>query len=123
MARKLAREHPGVIRIRQQKRPFLGGAMRDGFEWATGTHWLMMASDLDTDLTKVKELIAKAKEGYDIATAMRWHSRNGFQGHSPFKRVLNWIFQKSFGILYGVALSDLTYGFRIFRIEWVKNIA
>ncbi len=28
-----------------------------------------------------------------------------------------------FRVLYGTPLTDLTYGFRIFKIEWVKNIA
>lgn len=122
VAEKLAAQHPELIQVRQQKRPFLGGAMRDAFEWATGTHVVLMASDLETDPSKVKELIAKAKEGYDIVTATRWQSQQGFQGYSPVKRMLNWVFQKIFGILYGVSLSDLTYGFRIFKIEWVKKI-
>jgi glycosyltransferase involved in cell wall biosynthesis len=122
VARRLAEEHPTLVQVRQQVRPFLGGAMRDAFEWASGSHVLMMASDLETDPAKVKELIAKAEEGYDIVTATRWHGQDGFKGYSPIKRVLNWIFQKSFGMLYGVSLSDLTYGFRIFKIEWVKKI-
>jgi glycosyltransferase involved in cell wall biosynthesis len=122
VARGLAARHTGLIQIRQQQRPFLGGAMRDAFEWAAGSHVVLMASDLETDPAKVKDLIAKAKEGYDIVTATRWRGRYGFQGYSPIKRVLNRIFQKIFGMLYGVSLSDLTYGFRIFKIEWVKKI-
>lgn len=122
IARALAEQHPALIQVRQQVRPFLGGAMRDAFEWATGSHVVLMASDLETDPAKVKELIAKSKEGYDIVTATRWQGRDGFKGYSPLKRVLNWVFQKSFGMLYGVSLSDLTYGFRIFKIEWVKKI-
>ena len=45
----LVREHPGLVSLHFQKRPYLGGAMRDAFEWAQGTHVLMMASDLETD--------------------------------------------------------------------------
>ena len=123
VANELVAEHPALIEIRHQARPFLGGAMQDAFEWATGSHVVMMASDLETDPTKVKELIARAQDGYDIVTATRWQSNDGFQGYSPLKRVLNRVFQKSFGVLYGVTLSDLTYGFRIFRIDWVKKIA
>jgi glycosyltransferase involved in cell wall biosynthesis len=122
VARGLAARRPGLIQIRHQQRPFLGGAVRDAFEWVDGSHVVLMASDLETDPAKVKELIAKAKEGYDIVTATRWRGPSGFQGYSSIKRLLNWVFQKIIGILYGVSLSDLTYGFRIFKIEWVKKI-
>ena len=114
---------PEIVRLRKQKRPFLGGAMQDAFEWASGTHVLMMASDLETDPATVKELIAKAREGYDVVTATRWSKAGGFEGYSRLKYVSNWIFQRSFRALYGSSLSDLTYGFRIFKVEWVKNIA
>jgi glycosyltransferase involved in cell wall biosynthesis len=123
VAQQLVRDYPALIQLRFQNRPFLGGAMRDAFEWAQGTHILMMASDLETDPSTVKDLIAKAKEGFDIVTATRWKTGQGFQGYSRIKRLLNWIFQKSFGIFYGTQLSDLTYGFRIFRADLLKKIA
>jgi glycosyltransferase involved in cell wall biosynthesis len=113
----------GVIKIHMQKRPFLGGAMQDAFELASGTHVLMMASDLETDPYIVKELIAKAAEGHDIVTATRWTTSGGFEGYDRTKYLLNWVFQRTFRTLYGVRLSDLTYGFRIFKTKWVKTIA
>lgn len=109
-------------RLLFQERPFLGGAMRDGFEWARGSHILMMASDLETDPAVVKDLIAKAKEGYDIVTATRWNASGGFKGYSSSKFLLNWMFQKTFRLVYGTQLSDLTYGFRIFRADLLKKI-
>ena len=118
----LLREYPRLVRIRIQTRPFLGGAMRDGFECATGSHVLMMASDLETDPATVKDLIAAARQGYDIATATRWLQNNSFHGYNPLKHLLNLVFQKGFALLYGVQISDLTYGFRIFKTEWVKKI-
>ena len=123
VAEHLVRDYPALIQLRFQKRPFLGGAMRDAFEWARGTHIVMMASDLETDPSTVKDLIAKAKEGYDIVTATRWKRGRGFEGYSRIKHLLNWVFQKTFGIFYGTELSDLTYGFRIFRADLLKKIA
>lgn len=121
-AAEMARAHPALVQVRQQQRPFLGGALRDAFEWASGTHVVMMASDLETDPAAVKELIARAAEGYDIVTATRWSERGGFQGYGGLKYYANWAFQKTIGLLYGTGLSDLTFGFRIFRAEWVKKI-
>jgi glycosyltransferase involved in cell wall biosynthesis len=123
VAEGFVQAHTGLVQFRYQKRPFLGGAMRDAFEWAQGTHILMMASDLETDPATVKDLIGKAKEGYDVVTATRWTQGEGFEGYNPLKYLLNWIFQKSFGIFYGTELSDLTYGFRIFRADLLKKIA
>lgn len=122
MCEELFHEHPSLVKIRAQQRPFLGGAMRDAFEYAAGSHVLMMASDMETDPATVKNLIAAARQGYDIATATRWLSSDAFQGYNPLKHYLNLIFQKTFALLYGVQLSDLTYGFRIFKTEWVKNV-
>lgn len=120
-AEELRFESPSLIRIRSQKRPYLGGALRDGFEWSSGTHIVMMASDLETDPATVKDLIARASEGYDIVTATRWGG-GGFRNYNLLKYALNWIFQRMFSIVYGTKLSDLTFGFRIFKAEWVKCI-
>jgi glycosyltransferase involved in cell wall biosynthesis len=118
----LEREQPALIKLRWQKLPFLGGAMRDCFDWATGSHVLMMASDLETDPRTVKDLIATAETGFDIVTATRWTQKDGFHGYDPLKYFLNWIFQQMIRLLYGTKLSDLTFAFRIFRTKWVKNI-
>jgi glycosyltransferase involved in cell wall biosynthesis len=119
---ELAREFSSLVIVRNQVRPFLGGAMRDAFEWATGSHVLMMASDLETEPSTVKDLIAGARKGFDVVTATRWQEGGAFLGYNPMKHWLNLIFQKAFGLLYGTPLSDLTYGFRIFKAEWVKNV-
>lgn len=123
VCRELEQQYPALIEIREQRRPFLGGAMQDAFEWATGTHVLMMSSDLETYPATAKDLIRKAGEGYDIVTATRWTTPGAFKGYDPLKRVLNWWFQKFFSLLYGVRLTDLTFGYRIFKSEWVKKIA
>ena len=122
VSHELINKHPGLIQLRLQQRPFLGGAMRDAFEWASGSHILMMASDLETLPGTAKELIAVARQGYDIVTATRWTRGGSIQGYGPAKYVLNWIFQEFFRILYRTALSDLTFGYRIFKAELVKKI-
>jgi len=118
---ELVRENP-CVQARTQTRPFLGGAMRDAFEFASGSHVLMMASDLETDPATVKDLIEAARQGCDIATATRWVQKDSFHGYNPLKHAMNLVFQKTFALLYGVSLSDLTYGFRIFKTELVKKI-
>lgn len=123
VCREIEEAHPGLVQVRRQEREFLGGAMQDGFDWATGTHVLMMASDLETDPARARDLIRVAGEGYDVVTATRWAAPGAFSGYDPLKRVLNWWFQKFFSLLYGVHLTDMTFGYRIFKADLVKSIA
>src|SRR5947209_5188911 len=58
----LLSRYPDLIRICEQTKPFLGGAMQDAFAIAQGSHVLMMASDLETDPHTVRPLMQKAKE-------------------------------------------------------------
>jgi uncharacterized protein (TIRG00374 family) len=111
-----------LVRVHWQKLPFLGGAMREAFDLAAGTHVVMMASDLETDPACVPLLIARVKQYPDaIVTASRWQG-GGFVGYSRVKLIANWAFQKIFSALYLVELSDMTYGYRIFPTRLVQAI-
>src|SRR5262249_52999146 len=46
----------------------------------------------------------------------------GFQGYSLLKYLCNFVFQKLFSILYRVSLTDLTYGFRVYRTNIISQI-
>ncbi len=100
--------------ILYQKRPFAGGAYRDGIDCAECTHIVMMSSDLETDPDSVSGLIEMAKKyPCDITTASRWLEKGAFKGYNPVKYVLNKIFQQMFSWFYGVKATDITYGYRI----------
>jgi len=108
--------------VHHQRLPFLGGAMREAFDLARGSHVIMMASDLETDPADVRHLIAEARKRPDaIITASRWRSGH-FEGYSRIKLVANWIFQRIFAVLYQTTLSDLTYGYRLFPVALVQSI-
>lgn len=119
-----SKAQPDRFVLHQQKLPFIGGALREAFELARGSHVVMMASDLETDPATVKELIAEAKKSPEaIITTSRWMKGGGFVGYNKIKLVSNYIFQKIFSILYGVNLTDMTYGFRILPTKLVQAIA
>ncbi len=120
---ELRRQYGDKIKVFEQTLPFLGGAMRDSFARAAGSHTLMMASDLETPPDKVKDFIAAAKAypGW-IVTGSRWIRGGGFAGYSPLKYFLNFIFQKLFSLLYWTNLTDLTYGYRLFPTALVRRI-
>jgi glycosyltransferase involved in cell wall biosynthesis len=111
------------IVVLQQRLPFLGGAMRDAFAQAHGSHTIMMASDLETDPALVPHLIAAARRKPDaIITVSRWIEGGGFHRYSRAKLIANWFFQKMFSLLYGTHLSDMTFGYRIFPTRLIAAI-
>lgn len=109
--------------IHRQTRPFIGGAMRDAFELAIGSHVIMMSTDLETDPNLVKIFIDKAKEDPNaIITASRWIKGGRFVGYNRAKLVSNYIFQRMLSLLFGTELTDLTYAYRIFPTNVVRAI-
>jgi hypothetical protein len=120
---RLIQLYGGMIQVHSQKLPFLGGAMREAFDLAGGSHVVMMASDLETDPGAVKTLIANAEASPSaIVTATRWRAGGGFHGYSKVKLLCNWVFQRFFSLLYGVKLSDMTFAYRIFPSRLVRSI-
>jgi hypothetical protein len=123
VAEQLVSEMPGRTELLEQRLPFLGGAVRGGFDAAKGTHVIMMSSDLETDPDTVPLLIAEArKRPAAIITATRWQGGTNFEGYNPLKLVLNKVFQSFFALLYRVRLTDLTFAYRIFPTELVRSI-
>jgi glycosyltransferase involved in cell wall biosynthesis len=121
--KELQNAEAGKIKVIEQKLPFLGGAVRDAFDSCSGTHVVMMASDLETDPSTVKEFIKLAKENPGvIITTTRWKTKGGFAGYNPLKLAFNWVFQLFFSLLYRSRLSDMTYGYRLFPAELIKQI-
>jgi hypothetical protein len=120
---RLSQSLGGMVRVHSQRLPFLGGAMREAFDLARGSHVVMMASDLETDPNTLKALIATAETRPSaIVTATRWRAGGGFQGYSKVKLLCNWVFQRFFSALYGVRLSDMTFAYRIFPTRLVQSI-
>src|SRR5579863_8240275 len=112
-----------LVVVHRQKLKFLGGAMREAFDLARGSHTVMMASDLETDPVLVPRLIAGARAHPDaIVTVTRWHSQGGFENYSRVKLVANWLFQKLFSLLYWTTLTDMTYAYRVFPTKLLQAI-
>lgn len=120
---QLEERYGGKIRLIEQSLRFLGGAVRNAFDAARGSHVVMMASDLETPPDRVASLIAEARNlPGGIVTATRWKSGGGFVGYSRLKYILNYLFQALFRLLYLTRLSDMTYGYRIFPTRLVQAI-
>ena len=111
------------IYIHDQKLPFVGGAIREGFELAKGSHVVLMSSDLETDPNVIQKFIEMSKRYPNrIITATRWSHGGGFERYNKVKLVCNLIFERVIGLFYFSTLSDLTYAFRIFPTKLMQSI-
>ena len=120
---KNIKKYQSKIKLYFQKLPFLGGAIRDGFKIASGSHILIMGSDLETNPFDVKKMILLSKKKTDsIITASRWLEKGNFVNYGFVKYYLNYIFQSITKALFLTSLTDMTYGFRIFPSDLVKKI-
>ena len=120
---RLQQQFADLVVVHHQQLPFLGGALREAFDLARGTHCIMMAADLETNPHDVPLLIAAARNNpAHIVTATRWQGGVRFVGYSRIKLVCNWIFQRFFSLLYATRLSDMTFAYRIFPTKLVQAI-
>jgi len=121
--RELTKRHPGQIRVIRQKLPFLGGALREGLLSMRGSHAVIMFSDGESDPRTIGNLISEARNNPGcIISASRWLKRNSFHNYPPGKRLLNYLFQKIFSVIYRTSITDFTFGYRIYPAEVISAI-
>lgn len=109
--RKIAEAAGVPLKILHQTLPYFGGAIRDGFMAAKGSHVCMVTPDLDTAPDKLPEMIALAKQyPGDIIAGSRWRKGGGFVNYNGLKKVWNYLSQKFLDVLYLTTLSDFTWG-------------
>jgi len=121
-ANSAVEKYPDLVSIHWQDKPFFGGAILKAFEVSVGSHTILMAPDLETKPEDAPVLVAAAKANPDaVINASRW-AGGGFEGYSKVKLLVNWVFQKIFAVLYGVALADMTFGYRILPTYLTKTM-
>jgi hypothetical protein len=114
---------PDLLWVHTQTLPFIGGAIREAFDLVVGRYTVLMASDLETDPHLVRRLISTIRTSdADVVTASRWAAGGRFEGYHSVKLAFNFVFQRLMGLLFLSRLSDMTYGFRIFRTEPLRHI-
>ena len=121
-ARKLKLKYKKKIKIIFQEEKFIGGAIKTAIKNIKSSHFILMASDLETDPYDVKKLIKFSIENpQKVIVANRWLKKNSFKGYNLIKLVLNKIFQLFFSSLFLVRLSDLTFAYRAYPSNLIKT--
>ncbi len=123
LCHRLAAQDPLVRTYIQSDRPGIGWAYRELIPHITGTHGLVISSDLETnpdDAARMAE--AAALTGADIVCASRWLRGGGFSGYDPLKLALNYCYNLIFRALYGIQIHDLTFGYRLMKAEVLRKV-
>lgn len=109
--RKLAEVAGVPLTVLHQTLPYFGGAIRDGFMAAKGSHVCMVTPDLDTAPDKLPEMIALSKRyPGDIIAGSRWRKGGGFVNYDGLKKAWNYLSQKFLDVFYLTTLTDFTWG-------------
>jgi dolichol-phosphate mannosyltransferase len=119
----LPRTEPLVKTLLQSDKPGIGWAYREAIPLVTGTHALIISSDLETDPDDAAALVRAAEEtGADIVCASRWLPGGGFTGYDPLKLVLNYGYNLIFRVLYGTSIHDITFGYKLVKADLLREV-
>lgn len=124
ICRDFSETHDFIKVLIQKRTPGVGWAIREGMEAATGDYVALLSSDLETEPEALDRMMTKVEQTHcDLVIGNRWLKGGGFYNYDPTKRVLNWIFQILFRMLYRTPLGDLTYGYKVLKKERIDQIS
>lgn len=110
------------IRVFEQTSPFMA-FVKDLINAATGSHCILVASDMALDLSMVPQMIESAKKEPDtIFSASRWLKGCEFYDYGHIKKLINFCAQKFLSVLYMRNLTDFTNPVQIAPAELYKSI-
>lgn len=113
---RLRCEEAGVAyQVLKQKRPGMGGAMRDALDIAKGSHTVIQNADMALDPCIMAKMIDCAKDTpTTIISASRYIEKGSIEkGYKKLKLIWNRLAQVYCAVLYQSRLTDFTYAYRI----------
>jgi len=118
----IAREHGATV-VEHVFNTGVGGAVRTGYQYAIRNDYdyvLQIDADGQHDPEAIPRLLDRAAEN-DMVIASRY--RNGsFEDYSAVRRVGIRFFTRVVNVLGGVDVTDVTSGFRVYRVDALAKI-
>ncbi len=102
----------------QEDNPGLGPAIKQGMASLKGSGAILwIDSDGEADPATAKLMVeAMVRKNADLVVASRWlNGRAGFIGYDNTKFFLNYWFRNILKVIFMTPLSELTYGYKLFR--------
>lgn len=106
----LEEKYPEKVEGLLQTRPGIGGAIKDGMDYATSSHVIFMVADLAIELEAIPKIIEEEKKHPNaVVKTSRWMEGGGFfNGYSPVRKFFNRIAQSFLRVLFHTKLTDIT---------------
>lgn len=105
-----------------QQNPGLGSAYLEALQKATGEIIITFSPDGNSDPSRLPNLIAKMKEGYDIVIVSRYREWAISEDDDLVTGFGNWMFTKMFNILFRESVTDLLVIYRAFKKSLVEEL-
>jgi dolichol-phosphate mannosyltransferase len=125
LADGLVAEHPGrVFALHRAGKLGLGTAYIHGFKWALGRDFDVvgeMDADFSHDPADLPRLLAALAQS-DLAIGSRWVTGGGTRNWSMLRQLISRGGSRYAQLILGVAIHDLTAGFKLYRREVLANL-
>lgn len=124
LADRLRDELPAIEVLHRHHKEGLGRAYLAGFERALSAGAelvIVMDADLSHDPVHIPQLLAAAEYG-DLVLGSRYVPEGGIVDWPPLRRLLSWAGSLYARSILGVAIRDLTGGFRCIRREVLEAV-
>lgn len=101
----------------------LGNAIRNAINFVSGTHMIVWPADDGMDTAAFPKMVELSIGNPEkIISVSRWLSSNGFDGYGKIRKIINFISQKFFALLYSVDLTDFTNPTQIVPVGVYRKI-
>jgi len=111
------------IRIVRQIGRGKGGALRAGFEAATGDIIVMLDADGSTDPGELPAFVGALLAGADFVKGSRFLQGGGTADMTWHRKAGNGFFVRLVRLLFGGRYSDLCYGYNAFWVDVLPSLA
>jgi glycosyltransferase involved in cell wall biosynthesis len=112
---------PDIVVVRDDK-PGKGAALRAGFAAATGHFVVMIDADGSMDPGEIERFVDLLDRGHDLVKGSRFTPGGGTADMSILRSAGNRALLALSNILFGVAQTDLCYGYAAFRRERILEL-
>ena len=110
------------FRVTRQKSKGLLEALREGIGLVRTDCVIPFTPDNNMIPEKIPELVAKAKEGYDMVICSRYYGGAKSQDDNLITGFGNWMFTSIVNVLFGTRYTDLLGLYRVFRTDLIRRL-
>lgn len=125
IARRCARERSEIEVLYGEQPSGLGRAFRRGFDAIpAGTDFVVtMDADLNHQPEEIPRLLARLRESNaDIVIGSRRLDESSEQGSPAWKRAISYLGNRCMHLFMGLRILDLTSGFRVYKLQALRQI-